>query len=402
MQSNPGVVGAGRHRHHVPVVGPAQRRRPAVPGPVAQPRPRLEPAERLVGPGQAVRGARLQPAAPDRASAATARPSSPTRIRATRAARSPACRSAANGGATQTAGGSAAHVHRPGQRHRRTRSRAGAERGGLGSVERRPRTPSPRPDRRIGPGSINASHVGRRWGRPQLAGRQRQRQRRSRSTRSRQRRSVRGRRAGDVDAPRPASPTAPRTRSRCGPATTSAAAHGRPARQATTNGPPNQPERTERLGAGDGTIEATLGHPERQRPRDRPLRCRHRSGRQRRTVNGTSTSWNATNGTELPGPRPGLQRGGLRAVERVEPDRHDSAIAGRRDGQLLRRRARASRTAAVRAARTCGSSPPGLQPNTTYTVTCRWTGNPGGFSASTSVDRLQRHGSSTTRRCYYG
>ena len=211
----------------------------------------------------------------------------------------------------------AAHVHRPRQRHRLLVRRACPERGrhgARGAPASNVVVPAGPP---IGPGSINASSVGRGRGRPQLAGRQRQRQRAHAVPDLRQR-VGRGRRARDVDA-------AGRSRRQHHVLVRRPGVQRRRVRRVVARPPGDdqrtaQPaERTERLGQGRQHDRGQLGHPERQRPRGRQLRRRHRSGRlevgQRHEHDVERHPRQ-----QLPGPRPGLQRGRLRAVERVEPD----------------------------------------------------------------------------------
>ena len=327
------------------------------------------------------------------------RPSSPTSIRATRAAGSRVCRSAPT------------EVPRRRPAGRRTRSPASptapATRSTCGLRTRsdggrgvRCRTRWSRPDRRSVRG--RSTPLRPAWagstsaGRPPTPTAARSRSTRSRST-VRSRASGWRRRCGG-----PASPTAPRTRSRSGPATTSAAAHGRPSRQATTNGPPNTAERTER----------------RLRPRD------HRS----------EASWGTPNGNGLGG-RPASMPTSIRAARVGQRQQHD--VERHANGTTYRVRVRAcnaagcarverawSQTARLRSPvdvtasyHGSASGPARLQhlalhvragrrhrvaAEHHYTVTCRWTGNPG------RVQRIERVDPTPTARlvddpaCYYG
>ena len=337
MGSNPGVwvpVGTSTSYRWSNL---RQRRRPAVP------RPRRATATPTGAPSAAARprscraGHRCSRRRPP-PSAPTARPSSPTstgrrglRDHGRTGPRQRRC----HAGRRRVA----AHVHRPRQRHRLLVRRAGPERGRLGPVERRRRTPWFRPDRR----SVRARSMPARraWAGSTSAGRPPT----PTAARSTQYQisvngSVEGvglatsmRRAGLAD-----STTYSFTVRACNDVACGAWS---PARQATTNGPPNQQNAPNMLGPGRQHDRGELGHPERQRPRGRQLRCRHRSGRlevgQRHEHDVERHARQ-----QLPGPRPGLQRGRLRAVERVEPDRHDSA-ARRRDGQLPRQRSEPAR-----------------------------------------------------------
>ena len=109
-----------------------------------------------------------------------------------------------------------------------------------------------------------------------------------------------------------------------------------PARQATTNGPPNN-QNAPNIDFGPGTtMEASWGT-----PNGNGLGVDHFDADidpgGTRQVNGNSTSWNATPGTGYR-IRVRLQRSGLRGVEPVEPDPDDPHRRARGDRQLPRRR----------------------------------------------------------------
>ena len=220
---------------------------------------------------------------------------------------------------------SAAHVHRPEPTARRTRSgvRAQNEVGwGAWSAASNAVMPAGVADRaRIdhaatsGVGGVDAH----------LAGRQRQRQRRSRATRSRSTAAADGTSGSRRRYARAGlSPTARRTRSRCGPATTSSCGAWSPTSSVDDVGRARPARRTE-ASAGDGN---DLGASGARRPPTarRSTTTRSTSNRAaRRTSAATSHVVERHQRHELPGPRPGVQRRRLRAVERVEPVGHPEA-----------------------------------------------------------------------------
>ena len=224
--------------------------------------------------------------------------------------------------------GQPAHVHRPDQRHRLHVPGAGAERGRLGRVERRPRTRSPRPASPTGPeldqrqptsgvGEVDLS----------VAGRQRQRQRRC----TRYQISINGRRSQDVGLATSYAPRRPRRQHHytfkvraCNDVGCGAWS---PTRQAiTTWGAPDQPD-APNVSAGDGNISSVVGHPDRQRRSDRQLRGRaqprrHQERRRQRARRGTPPPARSYRVRVR-----ACNVGGLRAVERVEPERSRHAAA---------------------------------------------------------------------------
>ena len=258
----------------VPVVEPRQRRRPGVPGPGPQPRPRLERRSAATRARSSRAGPRCSRRRPP-PSAPTARPSSPTSTRATRAARSRPCRSAPTAAPRRPPAGrrtrSPVSPTAPATRSTcapRTRSAWGPWSPASNAV-----VPAGPP---IGPASINASPSGvggvdLSWPAANANGS------RAHAVPDLRQRIGRGRRAGDVDAPGRSGrqhhvlvrrPGVQRRRVR--------RLVARPPGDDQRTAQPA--ERPERLGRRRHR-RCQLGHAERQRPRGRQLRRRHRSGR---------------------------------------------------------------------------------------------------------------------------
>ena len=117
-----------------------------------------------------------------------------------------------------------------------------------------------------------------------------------------------------------------------------------------------------------------------------------------KSVNGTSTTWNATPGSTYRARVRACNAAGCApwsawSQNVTTPPLVD--VTASYYGSVNQPDCNTSRCTNVRVVAT------GLQPNTTYTVTCRWTGNPGGYSAS-SVSSDSNGRLVDDPACYYG
>jgi hypothetical protein len=149
-------------------------------------------------------------------------------------------------------------------------------------------------------------------------------------------------------------------------------------RQATTNGPPNS-QNAPNASAGDGTVAASWGTPNGNGLGVDSFDADIDPGGSK-SVGGTSTSWNATNGTTYRVRVRACNAAGCAAwspwSQNVTPQAPVNVTASYYGDAQGQPGCSSSRCVYVRVRAT------GLQPNTNYTVTCRYTSVPGGFSAS--------------------
>jgi hypothetical protein len=170
-----------------------------------------------------------------------------------------------------------------------------------------------------------------------------------------------------------------------------------PARQATTNGPPNQQNAPNVSARDSNTIEASWGTPNGNGLGVDSFDADIDPGGSK-SVNGTSTTWNATPGSTYRARVRACNAAGCApwsawSQNVTTPPLVD--VTASYYGSVNQPDCNTSRCTNVRVVAT------GLQPNTTYTVTCRWTGNPGGYSAS-SVSSDSNGRLVDDPACYYG